>query len=217
VLIVGLTGGIGAGKSTVASLLGERGAFVIDVDAIGRSILERGAKAYSDVVAAFGRGILDDAGRIDRAALATIVFADVAELDRLTAISHPAINARLSDLLDDLPADSIVVLDIAVLVESDLGRADPRHSYQLVVTVEAPEAERIDRAVRRGMSADDARRRARQQRSDAERREVADFVIVNEGPPAGLATAVDGLWQDLCSRTPGGSGLAPTETTLDAH
>jgi dephospho-CoA kinase len=200
VFIVGLTGGIGAGKSAVAALLAERGAVVIDVDAVGREVLEPGGRAYDAVVAAFGRRIVDGEERIDRAALARVVFGDPAELAVLTAISHPAINSELAARLDALPADSVVILDMAILAESNLGRGDPEHSYQFVVTVEAPLEVRVERAVRRGMDRDDARRRANAQASEEQRRTLADAVIVNDSDLAGVAHQVDRLWQELDSR-----------------
>jgi dephospho-CoA kinase len=199
VRIVALTGGIGAGKSTVAARLNDHGAEVVDVDAIGRAVLEPDGAARDAVVEAFGPRILGADGRIDRTTLAGIVFRDPAELARLTAISHPAINAELVGLLDGLPPDSIVVLDMAILAESDLGRPDPEHSYGTVITVEAPVELRVERAVRRGMSEDEVRRRIAAQASEAERTAVADVVIVNDGDGAALEAAVDELWRRLSS------------------
>jgi dephospho-CoA kinase len=200
VLIVGLTGGIGAGKSTVASMLQDRGATIIDVDAVGRAVIEPDGRAHAAVVAAFGPGIVGADGRIDRAALARTVFGHPDELARLTAISYPAINAELVELLDRLPRDGIVVLDMAILVEGNLGRADPEHSYQFVVTVEAPEEVRVARAVKRGMDEADARRRVASQASEDERRAVADAVIVNGSSQEALDVEVDHLWEMLCQR-----------------
>jgi dephospho-CoA kinase len=199
VFIVGLTGGIGAGKTTVARMLAERGAHVIDVDALGRRVLEADGRAYKDVVDAFGPQILDDSGRIDRAALARIVFADPGALARLTSISHPAINAELVELLDALPDETLVVLDMAVLAESNLGRPDPGHSYRFVVTVEAPAETRVERAVERGFDASDARRRMGSQATDDQRRALSDVVIVNDGDLEALAAKVDELWKTLRS------------------
>ena len=199
-LIVALTGGIGAGKSTVAELLRRRGAVVIDMDALGREVLEPAGRAYDGVVAAFGESIIDGDGRIDRAALARVVFSDPVQLRRLSDISHPAINADLVDLLDDLPRGVIVVLDMAILVESNLGRPDPEHSYELVVTVEALEDARVARAVSRGMAEADARRRLASQAAEAERRAVADVVIVNDGSMGDLEGDVERLWAALSER-----------------
>jgi dephospho-CoA kinase len=200
VFIVGLTGGIGAGKTAVAGLLAERGAIVIDVDAIGRQVLEPSGRAYGGVVAAFGAGILDEAGHIDRAALAQVVFADPAELATLTAISHPAINAELVARLDALPADSVVVLDMAILAESNLGRSDPEHSYQFVITVEAPVELRVERAVRRGMDADEVRRRVKAQASGDERRALADVVVFNDTDLAAVSAQLDQVWPQMTGR-----------------
>lgn len=196
-LVVGLTGGIGSGKSTVARLLAERGAHVIDVDALGRDVLAPGGRAVGGVVAAFGPGVLGADGAIDRAALAAAVFSEPAELARLTAISHPAINAELADRLDALPAGSLVVLDMAILVESNLGRADPAHSYTKVVVVEAPAPVRIERAVARGMRRGDVEARMASQATDDDRRAVADHVVRNDGDLDALAAAVERLWARL--------------------
>jgi dephospho-CoA kinase len=196
-LIIGLTGGIGSGKSTVASMLGDRGATVIDVDALGRVVIAPGGRAEAAVVAEFGDGIADADGHIDRAALARAVFGRPDELARLTAISHPAINAEMAARLDELSAGSIVVLDMAILVESNLGRGDPAHSYSRVVVVEAPEALRIERAVQRGMAEADVRARISSQATDAQRRAVADAVIANDGGLEQLVARVDELWSTI--------------------
>jgi len=196
-LIVGLTGGIGSGKSTVAGLLAQHGAAVIDVDALGRQVIAPGGRAEAAVLAEFGPAVADADGHVDRAALAGAVFGDPAALARLTAISHPAINAELVERIDVLPADSIVVLDMAILVESTLGRIDPAHSYTRVVVVEAPEAVRVDRAVARGMRADDVRARIAAQATDAQRRAVADAVVANDADLAALTERVDRLWMQM--------------------
>ena len=201
-LVIGLTGGIGSGKSTVAALLAQRGATVIDVDALGREVIAPGGRAEAEVIAEFGPEITDAAGHIDRAGLARVVFDQPEALARLTAISHPAINAELADRLDavrgdECSAESVVVLDMAILVESNLGRGDPEHSYTKVVVVEAPPDLRVRRAVARGMEADDVRARIASQATDDERRAVADAVITNDGDLATLAQRVDGLWGQI--------------------
>jgi dephospho-CoA kinase len=192
VLVVGLTGGIGAGKSTAAAAFAERGAAIIDVDRLGHVVLEPGGRAHDDVLAAFGT--------VDRRALGSIVFADPDALARLAAISHPAINAeladRLRDLAGDLPRDGIVVLDMAVLAESNLGRG----MYDLVVTVEAPIELRVERAVARGMAEEDVRRRLAAQASEDDRRARATYVLVNDGDQAALVAQVDACWAELVSR-----------------
>lgn len=198
-LIVGLTGGIGSGKSTVAGMLAARGAIVIDVDALGREVIAPGGRAEAAVIAAFGAAVTNDEGRIDRAALAQVVFGDAAALARLTAISHPAINAELAERIDALETTATVVLDMAVLVESTLGRGDPRHSYSRVVVVEAPVDVRVARAVARGMAEADVRGRLAAQASDTDRRAVADVVVHNDGDLETLGRRVDELWAMIAS------------------
>jgi dephospho-CoA kinase len=198
-LIVGLTGGIGSGKSTVAGMLAERGAAVIDVDAVGRQVIAPGGRAEAAVLAEFGPGVADADGQIDRAALAGAVFGDAAALARLTAISHPAINAELVERIDALPVDAIVVLDMAILVESNLGRIDPAHSYSRVVVVEAPEELRVERAVARGMREADVLARIASQATDAQRRAVADAVVTNDADLATVQERTDRLWEQIGS------------------
>ena len=200
-LVVGLTGGIGSGKSAVAAMLARRGAVVIDVDVVGREVIAPGGRAEVPVLEEFGSSIADVDGHIDRAALARAVFGKPDELFRLTAISHPAINAELGDRLDAVPTAGIVVLDMAILVESNLGRLADGRSYSMVVVVEAPQALRVRRAVDRGMNADDVTARIASQATDEERRAVADVVIVNDGDLEHLAQTVDELWSRLIAWT----------------
>ena len=192
--VVGLCGGIGAGKSTVARLLAERGAVVVDVDALGRSVLAHDEVRHA-VVAEFGDGVLDADGGIDRAALAREVFSCEGRLTDLEAISHPAIDREIARHLEALASDppDLVVLDMAVLVESDLGKLSDGRGYTEVVVVEAHADVRLERLVARGMAADDARARMATQATDAERRAVADHVLVNDGDEADLAERVDEL------------------------
>ena len=207
-LVIGLTGGIGSGKSTVARLLGALGAEVIDVDVLGRVVIAPGGRAERSVLDEFGPVIADADGHIDRAALAGQVFGRPDALARLTAISHPAINAELADRLDALAAgaagaagavDLVVVLDMAILVESNLGRGAPEHSYTRVVVVEADEELRVQRAVARGMAEADVRARIRSQATDDQRRAVADAVVHNDGDLDELTAAVDGLWATIAT------------------
>ena len=195
-LIVGLTGGIGAGKSTAADALARRGAIVIDVDGLGRQVIGHGGTAVDAVVARFGPTVRSAAGDIDRQALASIVFHDTQALADLEAISHPAINALIDAHIDTLPDDSIVVLEMAVLVESKLGW-DNRHRYEVVVVVEAPPEMRLERLIGRGMSANDATARMQAQATDEERRAAAHFVIGNVGTPEQLAGTIGELWSEL--------------------
>lgn len=193
--VVGLTGGIGVGKSTVAAMLSNDGAVVVDVDAVGRDVLEPDGGAFEGVVDAFGTAILDDDGRIDRAALAAAVFGAENRLADLEAISHPAINDRLRDLVAHHAGAGIelVVLDMAVLAESTLGRGPNGPIYDRVVVVEAPLALRLERLGGRGTGEADARARMAAQASDEERRLLADVVIVNDGDLAALRARVDTL------------------------
>lgn len=191
-LVVGLTGGIGAGKSTVARLLAARGAAIVDVDALGHVVLQPGGRAHDAVLEAFGT--------VDRPSLAKVVFGDADALARLTAISHPAINEELVAVLDSIDAE-VVVLDMAVLYESDLGRLPPPHGYTVVIAVEAPAELRVARAVARGMDEEQVRRRLAAQASESARREIADHVIVNDGDERALEEAVDAVWRAL---RPGG-------------
>ncbi len=206
-IVVGLTGGIGAGKSTAAGMLAERGAAVIDVDALGREVQMPGGRAVDAVLAEFGPAVEGDDGGIARPALAQIVFADPAALARLTAIVHPAIDAELANSISHLSRShrppEIVVLDMAVLAESRLGRG----LYEMVVVVEAPVELRIERAVARGMARDDVLARLANQASDDERRKIADVVIVNAGDRVELEAAVDGLWLQLSAW---GAGYGPS-------
>jgi len=201
VLIVGVTGGIGVGKSTVSQLLGERGAVVIDVDALGREIIAPAGRAVEQVVAWFGEGVRGPDGGIDRAAMASIVFGDEEQLAALNGISHPIINELLDEAVDAAlagvdPASLIVVFDMAILVESTLGQ-HTRHPYEVVVTVEAPLEIRLDRLEGRGMDRSDAEARIGSQTSDAERREVAQYVVGNGGDLGALRSAVGELWDQL--------------------
>lgn len=196
-LIVGLTGGIGSGKSTVARMFGGRGAVVIDVDAIGRDVIAPGGRAEAAVLAEFGPGIAADDGAIHRPSLAGVVFRNPLALTRLNSISHPAINAALGDRIGAQPADAIVVLDMAILVESDLGRTHPRYRYTRVVVVEAPLDLRVERAVARGMQEPDARARAAAQATDEQRRAVADLVIHNDADLATLDSRVEDAWTQI--------------------
>ncbi|MFV2040328.1 MAG: dephospho-CoA kinase [Acidimicrobiales bacterium] len=195
-LVIGLTGGIGSGKSTVASLLAIRGAEVIDVDALGRAVLEPDGGAYAAVVATFGEEILDGDGMVDRAALGREVFGAGSRLAELEAISHPAINRNLAKRLEATSA-AVVVLDMAVLAESRLGWAGEARLYQRVVVVEAPVPVRLERLVERGMSEKQAGDRMAAQATDEQRRLLADVVIPNAGSIADLENQLDALWPSI--------------------
>ena len=203
-LVIGLTGGIGSGKSTVAGLLADCGAVVVDVDAVGREVIAPGGLAEAGVLAEFGPGVADAAGHVDRAALARAVFGQPEALARLTAISHPAINTELAARLGTMSAVSVVVLDMAILVESNLGKLADGNGYTKVVVVEAPAELRVERAVARGMNADDVRARIAAQASDTQRRAVADVVLTNDGDRDRLTRRVADLWTTILGWVPSG-------------
>ena len=193
-LRIGLTGGIGAGKSTVAALLAARGAVIVDADRIAREVVEPGTPGLEQVVGAFGEGVRTPEGALDRAALAAIVFADPVARARLDGIVHPLVRARAAELLGQLPADAVVVQDVPLLVET--GQAD---AYDLVLVVEADLDTRVARLVQRGMTEEDARARIAAQASDGQRRAVADVVLDNSGTPQQLAERVDRFWAERVS------------------
>jgi len=193
VLRIGLTGGIGAGKTQVAQRLAAHGAVVIDADALAREVVAPGTEGLREVVAAFGDQVLDASGGLDRAALAAVVFHDPAARRRLEEIIHPRVRARTAELTAAAPADAVVVNDVPLLVESGLAPG-----YHLVLVVEAPEPVRVQRLVEhRGMDPADARARIRNQATDQERRAAADVLLRNDGPVTALHAAVDALWPRL--------------------
>jgi dephospho-CoA kinase len=182
-IVVGLTGGIGAGKSTFAALLGDRGAAVVDVDAIGREVIAPGSAGAAAVARRFGTD--------DRRELARIVFSDPAARGDLEAISWPLIEERLRHVVAEFNGE-VLVLDMAVLPQG-LGKG----IYGPVVTVEAPDDLRLARLVERGMDADDAQARMRSQTSEDERRAIADLVVINDGSREQLATTADDVLRAL--------------------
>jgi dephospho-CoA kinase len=192
VLRIGLTGGIGAGKSEVARRLASHGAVVIDADQLARQVVAPGTEGLREVVAAFGPQVCDETGALDRAALAALVFDAEPARRRLEAIIHPRVRARTNELAAAAPPDSVVVNDVPLLVEAGLAP-----SYQLVVVVEAAERIRLARLMRdRQMSEQQARSRIHSQTSDAARRAAADVLLRNDGDRADLHAAVDVLWHD---------------------
>ena len=192
-LRVGLTGGIGSGKSEVARRLAERGAVVIDADVLAREVVEPGTSGHAEAVAAFGPGVLTRDGALDRAALAARVFADPAARQRLEAVIHPRVRARAAELEAQAPPDAVVVHVIPLLAETD--QADRFH---LVVVVDAP----VDTAVRRltqhrAMTEQQARDRVAAQAAREERLAVADVVVDNSGDLTALREQTDALWARL--------------------
>jgi dephospho-CoA kinase len=196
VLKVGLTGGIGAGKSEVSARLRERGAVIIDADLIAREVVEPGTPGLAAVVAEFGEDVLRPDGSMDREKVGSIVFADPERRAALNAIVHPLVGERMRELMDAAPGDAIVVYDVPLLAENDLAGM-----YDVVVVVDAPVETQVRRLTgRRGMSEDDARARIAAQASREDRRAVATHVIDNSGSLDDLKAQVDALWEDLARR-----------------
>ena len=189
---VGLTGGIGAGKSTVAGLMADRGAVVIDADALAREAVAPLTPGLTAVLAEFGSALQAPDGSLDRAALAAVVFADPDALARLNAIVHPLVAARSAELLAAAPSDAVVVYDVPLLVENQL-----QGGFDVVVVVDADDDVRLQRLVDRGLPSADAVARMAAQANRAERLAVADYVITNNSDLAGLAAQVADVWQAL--------------------
>ncbi|RCV51666.1 dephospho-CoA kinase [Marinitenerispora sediminis] len=201
---MGLTGGIGSGKTEVARRLAERGAVVIDADRLAREVVEPGTAGLAAVVAEFGADVLAPDGRLDRARLGEIVFADADRLARLNAIVHPRVAERTAELMAAAPEDAIVVYDVPLLVENDLGR-----EYDVVVVVDAPDDLRVGRVVaNRGMGEEQARARIRAQASREERLAAADVVVDNSGTVADLDARVAEVWAGLAARAGAGSSAS---------
>jgi dephospho-CoA kinase len=195
VLVVGLTGGIGAGKSTVAEMLAARGAVVVDADRVARQVVEPGTPAHAALVARFGPGIVDDEGGIDRAALAAMVFGNPAALADLNAITHPAIGVEMVRQRDEhAGTDRVVVMDIPLLTEAHRQLL----SLAAVVVVDVPPETALERLVdARGMDRADAEARMAAQVDRATRLSVADLVVDNSGDRAQLAVEVDRVWRAI--------------------
>lgn len=189
-LLVGLSGGIGSGKSTVSGHLADLGAVVIDADRVAREVVEPGTPALAQIAERFGQHLLAADGSLDRAALGAVVFGDERARKDLEAITHPRITERTRELVAAAPEDAVVVHDIPLLVE--LGRAG---HYALTVIVDVPEEVRLRRLVElRGMDADAARARIAAQASDAQRRAAADVLLPNSGTVEELRARVERLW-----------------------
>ncbi len=194
VLLIGLTGGIGSGKSTVAALLEARGALIVDADAIAREVVEPGSPTLALLVERFGAEILGPDGALNRTALANIAFASSELRKELESITHPAIGEVFFKRLAEAPSDAVVVHDVPLLAESAGALA---RGYGAIVVVETPKELRLLRLDGRGIPRADAEARMAAQATDEERREIATHVIDNQGDHATLEYLVDGLWNDL--------------------
>lgn len=190
---VGLTGGIGSGKSAVAARLAELGAVIIDSDRLAREVVAPGTEGFAEVVAQFGPEVVAADGSLDRAALGRLVFGDEAQRHRLEKIIHPRVRAKAAEMAAAAPEGTLVVNDVPLLVEANLAA-----TYEAVIVVFASEQTRVERLVRdRGMSAAEAKARIAAQATDEQRHAVADFEIVNDGTLEELRSKVDELWPRL--------------------
>ena len=196
-ITVGLTGGIGSGKSTVAELLASYGAVIIDADVLAREAVAPGTPGLARVVEQFGPEVLAADGTLDRAGLAVLVFGNPDRLAALNAIVHPYVRQRSEELTASASADSVVVQVIPLLVENGLT------DFDVVVVVDASLETQLRRLAERGMDQADARARIAAQATRERRRAAADVVIDNDGDLAGLRAQVDRLWADLRHRSAG--------------
>ena len=194
-ILVGLTGGIGSGKSTVSAMLAERGAEIVDADVITREVQRPGSPVVEKIVERFGNSVVDGDGALIRPALAKIVFSDADALRDLNGIVHPAVAKEMNRHVEAArTTDTIVVLDIPLLTEN------PRKGLQGKIVVDVPPDVQVERLVRyRGFSEDDARARISKQASREERLKDADFVVDNSGDVADLDPQIERLWTWLTS------------------
>ncbi len=188
-LIVGLTGGIGAGKSTVANMFAQLGALVVDADQLARQAIEPGSIGFDEVVAEFSSKVVKN-GDIDRQKLGSIVFKDSEKRKKLEAIIHPKVQEMLAEKINRLDPGDILVYEIPLLVETG---AAPKFDY--IITVEADIENRLDRLFERGMDEDEAERRIAAQASQTEREAIANRVIINDGDRADLFAECARIWE----------------------
>ena len=194
-LVVGLTGGIGAGKSSVAENFAHLGAVVVDADHLARIAIERGSEGFDEVVLRFGESILRN-GDIDRKALAEIVFSDENARKDLELIIHPRVRDLFIGVVADLEHDQILIYEIPLLVETS-----SQGNFDFIITVEADLELRKERLLKRGMYISEINRRIDSQASESSRVAVADAVIRNDGDEDTLLRAVENLWEDLQRRS----------------
>ncbi len=212
-IIIGLTGGIGSGKSTVASALVDRGAVLIDADAITRQLQEPGMPVFEAMVERFGSGIVAEDGRLDRAAVADIVFNDEQALKDLNTIVHPAVGEHIvASIAENEGTDAIVILDIPLLAEGRDRGGKPRYDMQAVLVVDCPVDTAVERLVRhRGFQEADARARMANQASREDRLAMADFVVDNGGSADELVPQIDAAWTWLLSLDTHGSAQSGSD------
>jgi len=198
---VALTGGVGSGKSTVAAILEDLGAVVIDADALSREVVAKGTPGLARVVEEFGEDLLGSDGELDRPAMGRLVFGDETARRRLEAIVHPLVFERIVELEEQAPADAVVVHDIPLLAEND--RAG---DFDAVIVVDAPEELQLERMTGdRGWTEEDARSRIRAQATREDRRAIATHLIENTGTREDLRARVAEVFADVVSAgAPGG-------------
>jgi len=193
---VGLTGGIGAGKSTVADLFSQKGAVVIRSDELARQVIEPQTPGFQQVIDRFGKDIVNSEGYIDRAKLAQIVFQDDAALKDLENIVHPLVRSKTNELVNQHTAETIIVNEIPLLLEKKM-----ESLFDFLVIVISSEKNRLERLAQRGLTIEQATARMAKQVSDDERRAAADFLIVNDGNLDQLEADVEKIWQTLQERS----------------
>ena len=193
---VGLTGGIGAGKSTVADLFSQKGAVVIRSDELARQVIEPQTPGFQQVIDRFGKEFVNSEGYIDRAKLAQIVFQDDAALKDLENIVHPLVRSRTNQIIDQHTSETIIVNEIPLLLEKKM-----ESLFDFLVIVISSEKNRLERLSQRGLTAEQASARMSKQVSDDERKAAADFLIVNDGNLDQLEVDVEKIWQTLQERS----------------
>jgi dephospho-CoA kinase len=192
---VGLTGGIGAGKSTVADLFSKRGAVVIRSDELARQVIEPQTPGFKQVTSRFGNEIVNDEGNIDRAKLAQVVFNDDVALKDLENIVHPLVRGRTNQLMSEQTSETIIVNEIPLLLEKKM-----ESLFDFLVIVISSEKNRLERLFQKGVSEDQAKARMAKQVNDQVRKAAADFLVVNDGNLDQLEADVQKIWQTLQER-----------------
>jgi len=194
--LIGLTGGIASGKSTIARRLAEHGAIIIDADIVSREVVAPGSPALASIALEFGEDMIDSEGTLNRAKLGALVFSDAKKLEKLNAIMHPAVKTRSAEVLAKARADnpdSVIVYDVPLLVEADIAR-----NYDEIIVASAPEETRIKRMIQlRGLTDEEAKARIGAQASEAKRLAIADVVIDTGGNLQHTLEQVDALWDRI--------------------